>query len=129
MKTINPHMLNKIYHLISSLFFFSKSDDEGEPSSEEEESEEEEEEEESGDEDEEKTEEKEVEQSLDDVSAYDTLHQLNANLAQLTANEVIPVFKIFLKFFVIECYFTTVFTVDSGGTTCCTHFGSLHWLR
>lgn len=107
-------------------FFSSKSDDEGEPSSEEGESEQEEEEEESGDEE---KEEKEVEKSLDHVSAYDTLHQLNANLAQLTANEVIPVFKRFLKLFVIECYFTTILTVDSGGTTCCTHFGSLQWVR
>jgi hypothetical protein len=113
--------------LRSHFFFFSsKSDDEGEPSSEEEESEQEEEEEESGDEE---KEEKEVEKSLDHVSAYDTLHQLNANLAQLTANEVIPVFKRFLKLFVIECYFTTILTVDSGGTTCCTHFGSLQWVR
>jgi hypothetical protein len=113
--------------LRSHFFFFSsKSDDEGEPSSEEGESEQEEEEEESGDEE---KEEKEVEKSLDHVSAYDTLHQLNANLAQLTANEVIPVFKRFLKLFVIECYFTTILTVDSGGTTCCTHFGSLQWVR
>nr|CAH0100224.1 unnamed protein product [Daphnia galeata] len=67
----------------------SLSDDEGEPSSEEEQSEEEEEEE-SGDEDEEKTEEKVAEKAVEHVSAYDALHQLNANLAQLSANEDIP---------------------------------------
>ncbi|EFX86541.1 hypothetical protein DAPPUDRAFT_307848 [Daphnia pulex] len=79
--------LKDIFSGLGEKVLLSLSDDEGEPSSEEEESEEEEE---SGDEDEEKTEEKEVEKSLDHVSAYDTLHQLNANLAQLTANEVIP---------------------------------------
>lgn len=67
----------------------SLSDDEGEPSSEEEQSEEEEQEE-SGDEDEEKTEEKVAEKAAEHVSAYDALHQLNANLAQLSANEDVP---------------------------------------
>ena len=90
-----------LHFVILPTFFFSKSDDEGEPSSEEEESEEEEEEE-SGDEDEEKTEEKVAEKAVEHVSAYNALHQLNANLAQLSANEDIPVFH---KFFFAVYFF------------------------
>lgn len=72
------------------LYCLCFSDDEGEPSSEEEESEGEEEEEESGNEDEEK-EDKETEKVVENVSAFDSLQQLNANLAQLSANEVTSV--------------------------------------
>lgn len=62
------------------------SDDEDVQSEEEEESEEEQE-----DSDEE---EKKVEPVAENVSGYDALHQLNANLAQLTSSEVIPVLEI-----------------------------------
>ena len=65
------------------------SDDEGEPS-EEEESDAEEEEEESDEDEEEENKDKETEK-VENVSAYDVLHQLNANLAQLSANEITPV--------------------------------------
>lgn len=68
------------------------SDDEGEPSSDEGEgSEAEEDEEEGSDEDEEEKQNK-SEPVVEHVSGYDALHQLNANLAQLTSQEVIPVF-------------------------------------